>query len=99
MICLNRVEAFVLKRISLQLGHQSDPATFLMLIDHEPSAFFSDSSHRQVQLIATVTAQRSQHLSGEALRMKSNQRRTLLAGIAENNRKRGFVAIRCLTLE
>src|SRR5689334_6658201 len=58
-----------------------------MLIDHDSTSFFSDGSHREVQLIATVTTQRSQHLAGEALRMNTKQRSAVFSQVAENKRE------------
>src|SRR5262245_18690439 len=73
-----------------------------MLIDQEPSSLLSDCSHRQVQLIATVTTQRPQHLAGEALRMNANQRCVVFLQIAEHKRECCFdmsSAVRRLALE
>src|SRR6266545_6864248 len=39
MISLDRVDSRVLQLVSLQLGHQSAAAPFLILIDHQSAAF------------------------------------------------------------
>src|ERR1700730_15869072 len=40
MIGLDRIDTGILQLVSLQLRHQADAAAFLILIDHEPAAFF-----------------------------------------------------------
>src|SRR4051812_15763403 len=69
MVGLNRIKAGILQLVGLQLRHQADAAALLILIDHEPATLFSDGLHGHFQLVVAITAQRPEHLSGEALRM------------------------------
>src|ERR1700722_1436069 len=76
MICFNRVEALVLQCICLQLRHEPDTTSFLVLVDQQPASFTSDRTHRHFQLVSAVTTKRPQNVAGEALRMNTQQRRT-----------------------
>src|SRR5689334_20407714 len=60
-----------------------------MFINNDAAAFLSDGTHRNFQLVSTITTQRSQDLTGETLRVDADQR-SALSDIAHDNRKRGF---------
>jgi hypothetical protein len=83
MIGLDCIKTPVLKRIRLQLRHETDTPPFLMLINHQPASFLGDGAHREIQLIAAVAAQRAEQFPGQALRMDAKKRRTVTE-IAEN---------------
>src|SRR5205823_2636114 len=73
----------------------------LVLVDHEPATFFGDRPHGYFQLFAAIAAQRAEHLSGETLRMDSQQRNAS-GWIAHDDRERAFDpsgAVRRIALE
>src|SRR5262245_20525923 len=64
-----------------------------MFIDQQSTSCCCDRLHRQVQLFAAVTTQRSQHLAREALRVDAHQRSSVLRQVAKNDRQRGFAQV------
>src|SRR5207247_101855 len=73
-IRVNRIESFVLERVSLELGHQANAAAFLVLVNHDPAPLVGDGPHGELQLIFAITSQRPQYLAGEALGMNAHER-------------------------
>src|SRR5262249_11790502 len=59
MIGLDRIQTLILKRISLQLRHQTNAAAFLLFINHETATGLANDAHGNLQLLSTVTAERS----------------------------------------
>src|SRR6266446_8880568 len=101
MVRFNRIQPRVLERVSLQLRHQANAATFLTFIDQQSPSFRRDGPHGHLQLITAVATQRPKHLAGEALRMDTHQRNALRY-IPEDKRKRGLsppAAVRDYALE
>src|SRR5579864_5313724 len=74
LVGLNRIETGVLQLVSLQLGHEADPAPFLLFIDKNACVLAGNHRKRQLQLLTAITAQRAKHIACEALRMNSHQR-------------------------
>src|SRR5258708_2536685 len=86
-IGLHRVEAAVLQFVSLQLRHQADAAPFLLLVDQDAGPGRGNLFERHLELLTAIAAQRTKHVSGEALRVDTNQRR-LAVDIAHTQRYR-----------
>ena len=91
VVGIHRVEAGVLQFVSPQLCHQADAAALLMFVDHQPAAVRGDGPHGDLQLVVAVTAQRPEHLAGEALRMDAHEG-SALGQIAQDQCERGFDA-------
>ena len=89
VVGIHGVEAGVLQFVSPQLRHQADATALLMFVDHQPAAFRGDGPHGNLQLVVAVTAQRPEHLAGEALRMDAHER-SALGQIAEDQCERGI---------
>src|SRR5215468_7176018 len=87
MIGLYRIKPDILRLVCLQFCDQANVATFPILVDHKPSTFFGDSLHGRFQPIATVALQRTEHFSGDALRMNPLQR-SPFAQVAHDKRER-----------
>src|ERR1700722_9567907 len=77
VVCIDRVEAGVLKGIRLELGHQADAASFLMLVNDCSAALGSYRPHSDFQLVVAVAAQRAEHLARKTLGMNAHERRAL----------------------
>ena len=67
------VGTIILKCVSPDFIENTDPATFLLLIDDRPTAFFFDHLHCRVELRSTITLYRSKNVAGKALRVNSNE--------------------------
>jgi hypothetical protein len=78
LIGLYGIEPKVLQGVCLQLCHQPDPSPFLLVLNQPASILTGDGPHRELQRIATVAAQRPQHVTGEALGMNPQQWRISL---------------------
>src|SRR5438309_4896019 len=89
MICFNRIQTALLQRVSLQLRLQADATALLMFVDQQPAALLGNGLHSHLQLVPTVTPQRSEHFAREALRMDAHQRNAR-RHIAQNKRRRGL---------
>src|SRR5258708_35230157 len=75
LIGLHSVAALVLKLVSLELGHESNPPAFLKFVDQHARSGFGDQCQRHLKLLTAVPAQRTEYVSGEALRVDTDQRR------------------------
>jgi hypothetical protein len=74
-IGLDGVEALVLQLVGAELGHESDAAAFLLLVDQDAGALFDDAIHGELELLAAVAAQRAEDVAGQALGVDADQRR------------------------
>src|SRR5690348_5412843 len=81
-IGLNRVEALVLQRVSLDLVRQPDTTPFLMQVDDYASLGSQDPFDGFGQLLAAIAALGAENVAGKALRMQPHQRRATAANIA-----------------
>ena len=70
------VQSRVLEFVGLQLGHQADAASFLLFVDQDAGAFFSNHREREFQLLATVAAQGVEDVAGQALGMYAYEGRS-----------------------
>ena len=75
LVGFDRVEAGVLQFVGLQLGHQADAASFLLLVDQDAGAFVADHRQRKFELLAAIAAQGMEDVAGQALGMDAHQRR------------------------
>src|ERR1700722_4416559 len=75
LVRFDRVEPGILQFISLKLRHQPDATAFLLLINHNARAFFTDHGQRKLKLLTAIAAQRMENVSCQALRVNSHQRR------------------------
>jgi hypothetical protein len=89
LIGLDGIETAVLQGVGLEFRHQSNSAAFLLLIDQNARTFLGDHGERHFQLLPAIATQGTEDVSGEALRVNSNQRRTAL-DIAHDQRNRIF---------
>src|SRR5215470_1749703 len=97
MICLesqalvgfNCVQADVLQLVSLQLGHQTNAAPFLLLVNQNASALLADHRQSHLELLAAVAAQRSEDVASKTLRVNTHQRRRRL-DVAHHQRHGAF---------
>src|ERR1700758_2010058 len=83
VVRFNRIESFVLQRVSFQLCQEPDATALLILIDHQTRSLVCDGRHCEFQLPSAIAAQRSENFSSEALGMNAQQRR-LISQIASH---------------
>ncbi len=83
----HRVEPFVLQRVGLDLLDQADAAALLRQINQHAGAFLGDHLQGHVELIATIAAQRSQHVARETGRVQAYQRHASLVRFAHHQRE------------
>ena len=60
--------------IRLQLRHQANAPAFLLLVDKDARAFSGNHRQGHLKLLAAITAQRAEHITGQTLRMNAYQR-------------------------
>src|SRR5229473_7161537 len=84
------IETLVLQGVGSQFCHQPDATTLLILVDHQTRSLVSNGRHCEFQLASAITAQRSQHFAGEALRMNAQQRYSVLQ-IAKRHHQGSFM--------
>src|SRR5215216_4866684 len=65
LVRLDRIRAFVLELVGLELVEQSDSPPFLIEIHDRAATIRRDQLHGLVELPATVTSQRMKHVSRE----------------------------------
>ena len=70
------VESLILKLVGLELGHEPDASSFLLLIDQNAGPGLGDHGERHFQLLAAIATQRAEDVAGEALRVNAYQRRS-----------------------
>src|SRR5205814_5436888 len=71
---VDRVEPQVLELVRAQLVQDADPSALVSdRVEHDPSPFRGHASQSEAQLGAAVASQRPQDVSGEALRMQTDQ--------------------------
>ena len=75
LISLDGVAAMVLQFVGAELGHEADPAAFLLLVEKDACASFADFFERELQLEAAVAAEGTEDVAGEALRVNADERR------------------------
>ncbi len=73
------VEAGVLQRVGVELGVEADAATLLAQVEQEP-ALLGDPLDRLAQLRAAVAPLRPEHVAGEALAVRPDERRRTPVG-------------------
>ncbi len=61
------VEALVLELVGAELGHESDAAALLLLVEEDAGAGLGDGGEGEFELLAAVAAERVKDVSGEAL--------------------------------
>src|SRR6266404_9697331 len=83
------IETLVLQGVGSQFCHQPDATTLLILVDHQTRSLVSNGRHCEFQLASAITAQRSEHFAGEALRMNAQQRYSVLQ-IAKRHHQGSF---------
>jgi len=96
LVSLHRIHSAILQFISAQLIHQSNPAPFLRQIKQHARRRSPNLSQRQLQLRPAITAHRSQHIPGQALRMHPHQRRNFTLQIPAHQRHRFIQCARTL---
>src|SRR5208282_5414522 len=74
--------SLVLQRVGADLVEQSDAAPFVEHVNQHAVAGLIDQIHRNLELLAAVTARAAEHIAGQALRMQSHQRRPLRGDFA-----------------
>ena len=70
---LDGVHAAVLQSVGAQLVGEPDAATFLADVEHDAAPLLLHPLHRRVQLVAAITAQRTERIAGQALRVHPNE--------------------------
>ena len=77
------VIALFLQGIGFDFISQTDtPALVIEHIENQPPAFLFDHFHREVKLAATIAAQRTKSITGQTLRMGSDQYRLVASDLA-----------------
>jgi hypothetical protein len=76
LIGFDRVEAAVLQRVRLKLGHEPDAATLLLFVDENARALLRDHRKSHFELLAAIAAQRPKNIASQALGVNANERRT-----------------------
>lgn len=74
LVGLDGVKSFILQLVGLELGHQADSTTFLLLIDQDARAGLGDHLQGHLQLLTAVAAERAKHITGETLGMDADER-------------------------
>ncbi len=69
------VAALVLQLVGLELGHETDSAALLVLVEEDAGAVVGDGGEGELELLAAVAAQRVEDIAGEALRVDANDGR------------------------
>src|SRR5262249_24073506 len=85
-IRIHRVEPLDLQRVRANLVEQTDAAPPLRQIEEDPGAFFRDAMEAELELIATIAAQRSERVPGQALRMEPREHILLPQNVAMHER-------------
>jgi len=76
LVRLDRVHAFVLEIVGMQLVEEPDSAALLVAdVEDHPDAVHGNGLHRRVELRAAVATQASEDVSGQTLRVGSKQHR------------------------
>lgn len=70
---LDRVQPLILQRVGLELVGQANATAFLTQVHQHALALLTNLLHSQVQLRATVAAQRPEQVTGHALAVHSDQ--------------------------
>src|SRR6266550_6427487 len=86
----DRIETLILQGIGSQFCHEPDATALLILVDHQSRSLVCDGRHCDFQLASAITAQRSKHFAGEALRMNAQQRYSVLQ-IAKRHHQGSFM--------
>ncbi len=68
------VEPLVLQFVGLQFRHQPNAAAFLLFVYQDAGASLRDQRKRHLELGAAIAAQRTEYVSGEALRVNAHKR-------------------------
>src|SRR6185437_3899359 len=84
---LNRIQPLVLQFVRLELRHQADAATLLVLIEQNARASIRDRGQRQFQLLPAVAAERVKDIPRQALRVDAHNGRCGLH-VAHHQRNR-----------
>ena len=69
LVGFDGVESLVLKFVCLELGDEPNAATLFLLIKQNSCSGVGDNAQSELELLATVTTQRVEHVSREALRV------------------------------
>lgn len=68
------VEALILQLVGAELRHEANAAAFRLLVEKDADARIRDSSHRELNLLAAIAAQRVEDLAVKALGMDPDDR-------------------------
>ena len=79
---IDRVKALVLQAVRAQLVEQPDAASLLAQVEDHPGLLLADGAQRRHQLVAAVTSQRAQCVTGKALAVDADGHVVLTEGIA-----------------
>src|SRR6056297_3071156 len=84
---LDRVEPLlVLELVGLDLVRQPDPSPLLPHVEQDAGPGLRNRPKRGVELLAAITAQRSERVSGQALAVDAHQRGPVGADLAQDER-------------
>src|SRR5436309_489437 len=73
MIGFHGVVSPLLKRVSLNLVHQSDASTFLSQVDEDPCSLLIDKAQRLLQLVPAIAPEGAHHVAGHAFRVYADR--------------------------
>jgi hypothetical protein len=69
------VEALVLEFVGAKLGHESDASALLLFVKEDTGASIGDHGEGKFELLAAITTERVENVSGEALGVDANNGR------------------------
>ena len=75
LVGFDGIEAGILEFVGLELGHQADAASLLLLVDQDAGPFLGNHGERKLELLAAVATQGMKDVSSEALGMDPHEGR------------------------
>ncbi len=99
LVGFHGIGAVILELVGAQFVHQADATAFLVLVNNDAAALSGNLPERDIELSPAIAPQTVKDVSGQALRVDSQQRRRPIIHVAHGQHYGLFDTTACPSLK